>query len=86
MEGLPRLTELLAAGDGHTRLLIEHGRVQVDEAQLADPEGRCVKRYDVGPAGAQFVIRPDGYIGLRVEPAEEAAVSGYFAGVVGAPP
>jgi hypothetical protein len=52
---------------------------------VLDPD-RCVaERYGVGDEGGLVLVRPDGYIGLRAELGDEAAVASYLAGVASPP-
>ena len=41
------------------------------DAAIVDPKERVARRYGVGDRGELFVVRPDGYVGMRA-PIEDA--------------
>jgi hypothetical protein len=60
------------------RHLLVGGSSDGFDDMLPDPERRVADRYGAGTEGALVIVRPDGYIGLRSELGDDAAVRAYF--------
>ena len=74
----------LAGADGLRHLLVADRDPGTFDAVLLDPDRRVAERYGIGDEGGLVLVRPDGYIGLRTELGDEAAVSSYLARVASA--
>jgi 2-polyprenyl-6-methoxyphenol hydroxylase-like FAD-dependent oxidoreductase len=80
--GQPR--RLAPERDGVRHVLVaEAGAPESFDDLVADPERLVAQRYGVGDRGGLVLVRPDGYVGMRGELDDAAALHAYLDGIFG---